>query len=89
MTLPTFLYMENASPAEKAEVERVIEGVDRSDNAVNAVLARINASDAVSRAAAVAHNFVDEAKSAMESMPDIPARRSLLDLADFVIQREY
>jgi geranylgeranyl pyrophosphate synthase len=67
----------------------VIEGVDRSDDAVNAVLGRINASDAVSRAAQVAHTFVDEAKSAIETLPDVPARRSLWDLADFVIQREY
>lgn len=89
MTLPTFLYMENASPSEQADVERVIEGVDRSDDAVNAVLARINASAAVRRAAEVARTFVEEAKSAIAGLPDVPARRSLLDLADFVIQREY
>ena len=89
ITLPTFLYMENASPSEQADVERVIEGIDRSDAAVNAVLASINASDAVNRAAGVARTFVEEAKSAITGMPDVPARRSLLDLADFVIQRDY
>jgi geranylgeranyl pyrophosphate synthase len=89
VTLPTFLYLESASPAAQTDVKRVIEGVDRSDEAVRAVLARINASDAVSRAAQVANTFVEEAKAALAGMPDVPARRSLLDLADFVVQRNY
>jgi geranylgeranyl pyrophosphate synthase len=89
VTLPTFFYLENATQAEQEDLIRVIEGVDRSDAAVNQVLARINASDAVTRAADVARSFVEEAKAAIADLPDVPARRSLLDLADFVIQREY
>lgn len=89
MTLPTMLYLETASEADSEEVRRVIEGTDVDDALVVNVLAKINASGAVERANQVARQYVEEAKASLAGLPDIPAKQSLLDLADFAVQRTY
>jgi len=43
----------------------------------------------VEQAHAEAERLVQEAKASLSSFPDVPARQSLLDLADFVVQRDY
>jgi geranylgeranyl pyrophosphate synthase len=82
-------YLEKADEASREEVRRVIEGTDRSDELVAATIRKINASDALGRANEVATRFIDEAKASLAGFADIPARQSLLDLADFAIQRAY
>jgi geranylgeranyl pyrophosphate synthase len=89
ITLPTMFYLEKADEASREEVRRVIEGTDRSDELVAATIRKINASDALGRANEVATRFIDEAKASLAGFADIPARQSLLDLADFAIQRAY
>ncbi|MGA7733015.1 MAG: polyprenyl synthetase family protein [Chloroflexia bacterium] len=89
VTLPTMLYLETADEAGREEVRRVIEGVDADDDLLRATLARINASGAVERANSVARQYVEEAKAALAGFPKVPARQSLLDLADFAVQRHY
>jgi geranylgeranyl pyrophosphate synthase len=89
VTLPTMLYLEMADDDGREEVKRVIEGEDEGDRLLGSVLAKINASGAVERAGEVARRYVEEAKASLAGFPDVPARRSLLDLADFAIQRRY
>lgn len=88
VTLPTMFYIEAASPAGRDAVKRVIEG-DRSDHMVHQAIDLITSSDALDRAHAVAQRFSEEAKASLAGFPDLPARRSLLDLADFAVQRKF
>ena len=89
ITLPTMFYLETADAASREEVRRVIEGTDRSDEVIARTIRKINESDALDRANEVAKHFIDEAKASLAGFADIPARQSLLDLADFAIQRAY
>jgi geranylgeranyl pyrophosphate synthase len=88
VTLPTMLYLESADARGRETVRRVIEG-DRADDMVQDAIRLITSSDAVDQAHAAARRFSDEAKASLAGFPDIAARRSLLDLADFVVQRKY
>jgi geranylgeranyl pyrophosphate synthase len=89
ITLPTMLYLESAAETDREEVRRVIEGEDKGDDLLNVTLAKINASGAVEQAQEVARQYAEEAKAALAGFPDVPARQSLLDLADFAIERRY
>jgi geranylgeranyl pyrophosphate synthase len=89
VTLPTMLYLETADARGQEVIRRAIEGTDRSDRLITQAVELIRASDAVERAHAVAKRFADEAKATLQALPDVPARRSLNDLADFVVQRTF
>lgn len=89
VTLPIMFYLESANEADREAVRRVIEGTDRSDELLAETLRKINASDALDGANDVAKRFIEEAKAALAGFTNIPARQSLLDLADFAIQRSY
>ena len=45
--------------------------------------------EVLKQAHAESERFVEEAKASLAGFPDVPARQSLLDLADFVVQRDY
>jgi geranylgeranyl pyrophosphate synthase len=89
ITLPTMLYLEDASPEGRERVRKVIERGDRSDGLVERTIEEIGASGALHRAHEIAIRFVSEAKASLSGFPDVTARRSLLDLADFVVQRDF
>ncbi len=89
VTLPIMFYLEAADAEGQDTVRRVIEGQDRSDELVSRAVELIRSSGAVERAHQVAQTFVNEAKASLEGLPDTPARRALLDLADFVVRRTY
>jgi geranylgeranyl pyrophosphate synthase len=89
VTLPTMLFLERTDGAGREAVRKVIEGEDRSNEQLRTTIEMIAASGAFEQAHAIARRFIEEAKASLSSLPDIPARRSLLDLADFVVQRDF
>ncbi|MDQ6695076.1 MAG: polyprenyl synthetase family protein [Chloroflexota bacterium] len=89
ITLPTMFYLESAGAEARDAVRKVIEGEDRSDKHVNHVIAMINASDALEQAYNVAEGFAAEAKASLAGLPDVPIKRSLIDLAGFVVSRRF
>jgi geranylgeranyl pyrophosphate synthase len=89
VTLPVMLFLERADDESRDLVRRAIEGGEDNEATIGEVLARINNSDAIERTNDVARKFVQEAKDALAGLPDVPARRSLLYLADFAVQRGY
>ncbi len=89
MTLPVMLYLEGADEESRRLVEQAIEGGEDNEETIREVLVRINKSDAIERSYDVAREFVREAKEALVGLPDVPARASLVDLADFAVQRTY
>ena len=89
VTLPTMLYLQSADDIGREAVRQVIEGKDHSDGHIERAIGLIESSGALKQAHAEAERLVQEAKASLSSFPDVPARQSLLDLADFVVQRDY
>jgi geranylgeranyl pyrophosphate synthase len=89
VTLPTMLYLENAGERDQEQVRRVIEEVQVDEALATQVIQDITRSGAIERAHDTAGRYIDEAKAALSGFPDIPARKALSDLADFVVQRSY
>lgn len=89
VTLPTMFYIEAGGEEAFEEIRSIVEDKNATSEAIAATLARIKASGAVERANEVARQYIEEAKAALASFPDTPARKALLDLAEFAIQRSY
>ena len=89
VTLPTMLYLASASEADHEAVRRLVEDEGRHDGLADEIIAKIARSGALDEAHRVARQFADEAKAALIGFPDIPAHRSLLDLADFAVERSF
>jgi geranylgeranyl pyrophosphate synthase len=89
VTLPTMFYLETATGEEREVVTRVIENEERPDDLVERAIMLVNESGAVERAHAEAVGFVEEAKASLARLPDVQTRQSLIDLADFVVRRDY
>ncbi|MDQ3929492.1 MAG: polyprenyl synthetase family protein [Chloroflexota bacterium] len=89
VTLPTMYYLESANEAGRDIVTRVIETEERTESLVEQAITLVNESGAVERAHSEAVRYVEDAKAALTTLPDIPIRQSLLDLADFVVKRDF
>ncbi|HEY64066.1 MAG TPA: polyprenyl synthetase family protein [Caldilineae bacterium] len=86
VTLPVFYFLQEDARA--PELERILEharanGGDRLEEAV----ALIRDSDAIRLAQEEARDFIARAREALKTLPDVPAREVLADLADFVVER--
>ena len=89
VTLPTMYYLETADEAGREIVTRAIEAEERTDSLVEQAITLVNGSGAVERAHSEAVRYVQEAKAALALMPDLPIKQSLVDLADFVVKRDF
>jgi octaprenyl-diphosphate synthase len=86
-TLPLIYAIERAAPAQAASLKRAIEtgGLDSLDN----IVAAIRDSGALERARQKAQKYADEAKSALSTLPQSPARDALGVLAEYALQRNH
>jgi geranylgeranyl pyrophosphate synthase len=89
VTLPTMYFLETADEGGREIVTRVIENEERTDGLVEQAITLVNGSGAVERAHTEAIRYVEEAKAALTIMPDVPIKQSLIDLADFVVKRDF
>jgi len=84
LTLPAILHMEQH--ADDALLREVFE--KRGDRAgVERVIEMVRNSSIVQDCYKIAADFCAQACHALEGLPDNPSRRSLLDLADYIIER--
>ncbi len=84
LTLPVLLYLEGA--AEDCPVREVLAG--QNDEAhVQAALQAILSSGATAAALAEAHACASRARQALLIFPDVPARRTLAALAEYIVAR--
>jgi octaprenyl-diphosphate synthase len=86
-TLPLIYAIERAAPAQAASLKRAIEtgGLDSLDN----IVAAIRDSGALERAREKAQKYANEAKSALSTLPQSPARDALSALAEYALQRNH
>lgn len=89
VTLPTMYYLETADERGRNVITRVIETGERTDGLVDEAITLINGSGAVERAHSAAVRFVEEAKASLTRLPDHPIKQSLMDLAEFVVRRDF
>ncbi len=83
VTLPTILYAE-ANPADNV-IKKAIE--NRDANSVALALDNIRNSTAIEQCLALASDFCARASQALRVLPDNCYRQSLLDLANYIVQR--
>ena len=85
MTLPAILYADQypddgcikALFADRENGDLLKEAIDR-----------IRGSQAMEMARAVAEGYLDKSREALSALPDHPARRSLLELSEYVVKRQ-
>ena len=85
ITLPALLLMERS--AGDNPVSRFIRGEDREANIARTV-DQIRSGEIIEDCYRTARGYRDLAYAQLDSLPDSPARRSLMELADYVIRRD-
>jgi geranylgeranyl pyrophosphate synthase len=83
LTLPTILFVESYPDD---EITKKVIG-KRDAEGVSQAVERISNSKVIADCLAIASEFCLEARRAAEKLPDNSARRSLIDLADYIIER--
>ncbi|MCW5963792.1 MAG: polyprenyl synthetase family protein [Bryobacterales bacterium] len=89
ITLPLLVAMEQASPTERADVDKVL--ADRNYSAVpfKRILEIIEAHGGISYARKTAETYTGEANLLIGQFPDSPAQRALQSIPDFIVQRDF
>jgi geranylgeranyl pyrophosphate synthase len=84
LTLPALLLMER--DPEGNPVKKLFRNKRRQEHLAEAI-ELIRSPDILDRACAVARDFRDRAVAALDPLPDTPARASLIEIADYVLER--
>ncbi|MBT3058565.1 MAG: octaprenyl diphosphate synthase [gamma proteobacterium symbiont of Ctena orbiculata] len=84
-TLPLIQAMKSADPALRQRLAGIIENGGLEE--IDLVMGAIADSDAIAYTQKLAQGEAEEAKRALERLPDTPYRQALADLADFSVAR--
>jgi octaprenyl-diphosphate synthase len=85
ITLPVILFLENRP--DHPTIGRILAYDTLEDSEIVAVVDEIRASGAVDAAVDEARQFTAAARAALSPLPDSQSRQTLLDLAQFVVER--
>ncbi len=84
----TLMVVETLERADNRDHDRLIELLDAHDESIiPEAMDLLNKYDAIEYARKTAYDYVEEAKKSVDILPDSDARKSLCDLADFVLSR--
>ena len=86
LTLPTIMLIERYPEDNPIEEIFASNGRER-DQSLKRAMEMIQDSNIIEDCYAVAHSYRSKANSALEALPDCPARRSLLELSSYVMER--
>jgi geranylgeranyl pyrophosphate synthase len=90
VTLPTMLYLAQVSDgAVAAQVERVVDGSDVTEEDYSTVATLIEKSGAVDRSVEAAQQFVARAHARLETLPDRHVAEQLATFADLALERTF
>lgn len=81
--------LSHASPQERWEIERVLGAKDASPNYIKAAIELIRRLGSLRYALESARSYEREAKRMLEPFPSSDAKRDLLDLIDYFMERTY
>jgi heptaprenyl diphosphate synthase len=85
-TLPVLYARQSTDPAD-ARLRALLDGPLHDDTAHAEALDLLRAHSAVTRARAVVRRYADDARTMLEPLPDVPARRALEALCTSVVDR--
>jgi geranylgeranyl pyrophosphate synthase len=86
LTLPAILYLEqHPEDALSGSLKDIIENLDADK--LKAAAERVKNSSCIKEARAVAQGYSEKARRALDGLPDLDAKRSLLDLVDYALTR--
>jgi len=86
ITLPLIRTFKKCTPEEKARIEKVVQ--DRGDTSVQEVVSLIDAYGGIDYSLERGGRLIEEGKSFLEIFEDSTAKKALLAIADYVIQRK-
>lgn len=96
LTLPFFYFLQDQAEPEAMinRLKAARAGAGDTDEsawteAVAAIVEQVRSSGAVAAAQREAAEFLAKARANLQPLPNVPARRSMLALCDFVVQRTY
>jgi heptaprenyl diphosphate synthase len=87
MTLPMILALQ--SSAEGSQLRNLLSTVEKSDNEVRETIDLIKATGAIDRSMQIVDAYIKKAKRHLQDLPQVPARKALEDLADFIAVRKF
>lgn len=87
MTLPVIRLLETLSETDRNTVIGILQGP--ADERVEAILPWLNRSDAKAFTQQVANDFKEKALQALQPLVDSPAKASLIQIAEFSVQRPF
>lgn len=87
MTLPMILALKQ-SP-EPARLRALLGKIDKTDDEVSETIQLIKATNAIDDSMMLVESYVKKAKKHLQDLPNIPTRKALEDLADFVRVRKF
>ena len=88
VTLPLIAALRNAREGEAAAVREFVCGDDFHESGWKEVVEFVKAHGGVDYSRDLSVRLVDKAKSAISGLPDSPARKSLMALADYIVSRQ-
>ena len=88
VTLPLSRLLKVASGSEKDALDAILIKEQIEDEDVLIVVGMMRDNDVLPYTLAEARKFVEKGKTHLQYLPDLPQRRTLTELADFVVERE-
>lgn len=89
MTLPIVLAIAAADDEERGFWQRTMEAQDQAEGDLDHAIALLRRHRTLEQTFARAREFADRAEAALRIFPDSPARRAMLDVVAFCLQRGY
>lgn len=89
MTLPIILAHARAKDADKPFWKRVIETGNQTESDLDRAITLIEQTGAMQETMGRARGYADQAKEALNVMPESDIKRALADIADFCVERAY
>lgn len=87
ITLPVYYYIQQ--PERRDQLVALVDGQRQGEDVVAAVVRMIRTSDAIAQARAEAVHFVELAIADLAAYATAPARQALIDIARYVVEREF
>ncbi|NOX61321.1 MAG: polyprenyl synthetase family protein [Chloroflexi bacterium] len=87
ITLPVYYFMQQ--PERRARLMALAEGDAHAQDAMGEMVRLVRESDAIAQAKAEAEMFAEKAITALEIFPPSPHHQALIDIARYVVAREF
>jgi len=87
MTLPLIRALSQGSKSEKELIRDIVSRKSADDKDIKRIIAFMKAYGGIDYALGKATQFIDQAKKSIKTFPDSDARKSLLSIADYILDR--